>query len=650
MPAHEKYTKIFTPLKVGPLTLKNRIQFSPMVTNMTSVDGEVSSDYVDFVERQAKTGVALITLGATPVCRESGIDYLGEVDVTDDSMVPGLRRMAEAAHVYDAKISCELFHSGRGADPALLEWPYAIAPSDIPLPDRAQIIKEMDADDMAYIIDCFCDCAKRLQFADFDMIMIHAAHGNLIAPFLSPMSNHRTDEYGGSSENRFRFPLELLKAVREAVGKGFPIEMRISGDEIVEGGMRIEEVIEFIKLAQEYIDLVHVSAGLIVDQRAQFNTMPPYFKEKGCNVPYARAVKRCPDIHIPVATVGGISDLDIAEGILSDGDADLIAMARALLCDGEMIKKYYVGTPEAVRPCLRCFECANNPGSYIRCATNPALGRQGKYADVPRALQPKKIVVIGGGAAGMTATRTLAERGHDVVLFEQSETLGGLLKDISLLPFKTDLARHLAWAQASTHGSGADIRLGVKADPELVLAEMPDAVIIATGSEAIKPPIPGIEGSNVVEVLEVEAGRADVGQKVVMCGAGVSGCESALMLAMEGKDVTLLDIVGLDRFAPGLPDTTRGMLMMLMEEHGVKCVPNTRVDEITISGVKATGPDGPCVFEADTVVAAFGMKSKAEVRDSFADLISEAYAVGDARKAGNIKTAYHTAYNIAVNC
>ncbi|MDD5018242.1 MAG: NADH:flavin oxidoreductase, partial [Eubacteriales bacterium] len=360
-----------------------------MVCDLTNAAGEATQAYIDFVEMQSSTRAGLITLGATPVDRVTGTDYPHELDITDDGKITGLRQLAEAAHLYGAKLSVELVHAGRGAHPDLLKTDYALAPSNIPIPSQMQYIKEMDQHDIEHVVACYADCALRIYRCGFDAVMIHCAHGNLLAQFLSPLTNKRSDIYGGSLDNRAKVPLMVLRAVREAVGPKCAIEMRISGDEIVKGGMRINETIEFIKMAQEYIDLVHVSAGLIVDWRTQYYTMPPYYLPRGANVPYAHAIKQCPDIHIPVATVGGIVTIAQADEIIDSGSADICAMARALLCDPELIKKSYRGEPETARPCLRCFYCNGEYGGHITCAVNPALGRKEKYATVMPANKKK---------------------------------------------------------------------------------------------------------------------------------------------------------------------------------------------------------------------------------------------------------------------
>lgn len=645
----ELYPHVFEPIKAGRLVLKNRIQFSPLVCNMVTCNGEVTQDFIDFIDMQASTGAGLVTIGATPVDLETGIDYASELDVTNDNKICGLIRLAEAAHIHGAKLSIELMHAGRGADPDLLKKREAISSSVFPLPDRPRFVKEMDQEDIDHIIFQYTDVAKRLKKCQFDMVMIHAAHGNLLAQFLSPLTNTRHDNYGGCFENRCRLPLEVLAAVRDAVGDDMAIEMRVSGDEIVEGGMRIEEVIEFIKKAQKYIDLVHISAGLIIDQAAQFNTMPPYYKPHCINVKYAKAVKECSDINIPVTTVGGIVTLDMAEKILAEGSADVVAMARALLADPEMLKKCYRGEPEKVRPCLRCWGCAETYGSHIRCAVNPALGRPGDYKCVMPAFKKKKVVVIGGGPAGMTAVRTLRERGHEVVLFEKRDRLGGMMNDISGLPFKEDMRRHLKWAVDITMQCGADIRLNTEADPKNILNEKPDALFVAVGAVPAIPPIPGIENEFVYDVLEVDNHQVQTGQRVVVCGGGVSGMECALALAIEGKKVTVVDMIPETEFAKGLSGITRSMLFYLLEQEKVELLGDRKVLAITKEGVETEDREWRhYILPADTVVTAFGCGIDQNLVDRLSALVPETYIVGDCSEVKNIKAANNAAYCLAV--
>jgi 2,4-dienoyl-CoA reductase-like NADH-dependent reductase (Old Yellow Enzyme family)/thioredoxin reductase len=650
MVSFNKYKHVFTPLKVGRTTLKNRIEFSPMVCDLVNSAGEPTQAYIDFVESQAESGVALIHLGATPVDLVAAPDYPSEIDITDENKVAGLVMMAEAAHRHKAKISVELVHAGRGAHPDLITLPYALAPSNFPVEGQIKYVKEMDNKDVDDIIDNFIDCALRLQRCKFDGVLVHGAHGNLIAQFLSPLVNHRNDMWGGSFENRCRFPLLLLKRLREAVGDDFILELRISGDEIVDGGMRIDEVVEFLKLAQEYIDLVTVSAGLIVDWEAQFYCMPPYFRPKGVNIPYARAIKQCDEIKIPVSVVGGIVSADMADKAIDEGSCDMVAMARSLLADPKLIPKSYRGHADDVRPCLRCWGCAGGGyGEHIKCAVNPTLARTWRYSRPWPAEEKKKVVVVGGGTAGMQATQTLTAKGHEVILIEKSDSLGGHLKDISQLPFKDDMERYLKWNEKTTLASGADVRFNTEATVESVMAESPDAIIVAVGSLPAKPPVPGIDGPNVISVLDVDSKRKTPKGKVVVCGGGLSGCESAIGMAMDGCEVTVVDMIPTEDFATGVHRITRSNVFYKLEEHGVKLIGDSIVRKINEDSVEIEGKDWrTAVLEADYVVDAFGMVKNSSWAQ-FEEIIPDVYFVGDCYEVKNIMNANLTAYDVCSN-
>ena len=649
----DNYPHVFTPLKVGPLELKNRIQWTPQVSALSTAYGEVTPEYVEFIAMQARTGVGLVTIGATAVDEENGQDYPGELLITRDECIGGLTKITDAAHRSGAKISVEMCHGGRGADQNIANTPYLIAPTAMPIPYRSKYVKEMDQGDIDRVIEAYADCTRRLKKAEFDMCMVHAAHGNLIAQFLSPMTNHRVDDYGGTPEKRWRFALEICKAVREEAGKDMAVEMRISADEIAPGGMRLEDTLAFLEQAQQYIDLVHISKGLIVDKDYSYHTIPPYYHPYCHNVHYAEEAKKV--LSIPVATVGSIKNLDMAEEILAKGQADVVAMGRALLTDPQMLKKSRAGHPEKVRPCLRCIQvCDKNvdDGKPIHCAVNPRAGYETLYGDLlPLVRVPKKAVVVGGGPAGMQAAQTLVERGHDVVLFEAQDHLGGHLPDICHLPFKDDLKQYTEWNVRTTLECGADVRLGTKATPEAIMAEQPDVLVLATGSDLFAPPIPGIDGPNVTDVISVDSGAVETGQKVVICGGGMSGLECALGLAMKGKDVTVLDMVPLDDFAGEIVFFTRNMLMKLLADHNVKLVDNTKVEAFTETGVETIDRDWKrIVYEADTIVTAFGLKPHREDWDTLTRIVPETYIVGDcATGPKSIGFANYSAFHYVVN-
>ena len=647
-----QFTHLFKPLKVGNLTMQSRLAFSPMVSCLSGPNGEVTNEYVCFIGMQARSGAGLVTIGETPIDAETGIGFAGELDVLRDTSIPGLSLLAEEAHRFGAKISVELCHPGRGADPKLNKVPYVIAPTAIPTNNSARYIKEMDQHDIDHVISRYVECTERLIKAGFDMVLIHCAHGNLLGAFLSPFTNKRVDWYGGSLENRMRFPLEILQAIRNKVGNKIGIELRISGDELIEGGMRIDEVRDFISIAQEYIDMVHVSAGLVMPIDKSYNTMPPYYHPHCHNTKYSEAVKNDPRIKIPVMVVGSITSAEEAEEIIASGKADMVAMARAMLADGRLLKNAWAGEPEETRPCLRCFQYCigtTNRGKPVRCVVNPVLGKEARFSDIPLAKQKKKAVVVGGGAAGMQAARTLVERGHEVVLIEKDDKLGGRLHDISNLPFKGDTRRYLEWAIRTTMNCGANIILSTEVTPETIMSHSPDAIILALGSEPICPQIPGTDGKNVYSVIDVDNGRADVGQRVVVCGGGLSGMECALTLSMQGKDVTVVDMIPESEFAKDMVVITRMMLIDLLKEHKVRLMGSMLVRGFGPGGVEVEDKEWKSrLLEADTIVTAFGMKPRNEKLDDLRSLVPETFVVGDCGGVADIGNAVHTAFNRAL--
>lgn len=649
-----KYPHVFSPIRVGTMTLKNRIQFSPMICCLNTPGGEVTSEYIEWIAQQARTGASLITVGGTSIDHDTGDDFEGEIDVTTDMNVIGLKRMADEAHYRGAKISIELVHAGRGAMPRLLKDGVAMAPSIFPATGGPEgvgntHIREMTYEDIEHIINRYAEIAERLANCEFDAIMLHAAHGNLIAQFMSPRFNHRTDWYGGSFENRMRFPLQIMKEIRKRVGKRINIDMRISGEELIPGGLTTQDMIEFVKLAQEYVDTVHVSVGMIIESDYFYYSMPPYYHPHCHNVKYAEAFKNCPDIHIPITTVGSITSVAEAEAILAAGKADMVAMARPLMAEPNLLKNAYAGKPENSRPCLRCYECAPNVTQHLHCAVNPVCGRETQYRVIQRADEKKKVVVIGGGVSGMMAVQTLLKRGHEVVLFEKEKTLGKKLYEISNLSFKSDMRRYWDWNVRTTTDSGAKIYLNTEATPELVMAEHPDAIFIAVGSSLITPPIEGIE--KVKSILDVDNRRVEVGQKVVICGGGLSGTECALELAMEGKDVTVVDMLPADAFAKDASPSPRTMLMARLKQNNVKLVGESKVRRFTDKGVEILDRNwNEILLEADTVINALGMKTDPKVVEQFAGLIPEVYVIGDAAQVNNIRHANQSAFIYAVEC
>lgn len=401
------YPHLFSPIKIGPLTVKNRIEIPPMGINLGRSDGYVTAEIYLWVKRLARSGAGIVTVS------DAGIDFnlsggnIAGPRLDSEDKIPGLSRLTDEIHRYGAVASIELTHYGVVANPALVRplGSMLFSSSDIVWENDghpAQVAKEMSHEEIRQVIAKYCSAAKLCKEAGFDMIMIHGAHGQLPAQFLSPAFNRRTDEYGGSPEKRMRFPLELLAALREALGPNFPIEYRISGDEVAENGMRLGDTLAFLERAQEYIDLVHFSVGIDPkDHGTRF--MPSYLEPHNVNISFAEAAKE--RLYIPVAVVGGISYHEDGEKLIAAGKTDLVAMGRASICDPDGHWKAELGLEDEIRPCMRCGNCGRVSRQMgmktVLCSLNPTAGRELEYMELSPALHKKKVMIVGGGPAGM---------------------------------------------------------------------------------------------------------------------------------------------------------------------------------------------------------------------------------------------------------
>lgn len=651
MISNNRYPHVFQPLTVRGVTLKNRLEYAPTVVLKCSPEGEVTQEMLDYVAWQAKTGVGYLTIGNTPVVHTDSSAWVCELNVTQDRCIHGLEMMARTARENGAEMSVELAHAGRGSNST--PGNPALAPSDVPLNGGPLgYIKPMNEEDMAYVRQQFVDCAVRCKKAGLKIIMIHCAHNNLLAQFLSPASNHRTDEYGGSLENRMKFPLSVLKAVREAV-PDMVIECRCSAQEDTADGLQLEESLQFMEKAQEYVDIIHVSRGNIFFNYGSTYTIPTYFKGRRLNVAFAAEAKK--RLHVPVAVVGNITSLEEAEEIISSGKADIVVMAKAYMADENLIHKSIRGNAEDVRPCTRCDWCgnANNYGTSMRCAINPMLGRDIDLTKLVKPGEEKHVMVIGGGPGGMMAAQTLRKMGHRVSLYEKSDRLGGLLNDATVAPFKEYMRLYLQWDIRQTMACGAELHLNTEVTPELVQEIAPDAVIVACGSRYVHPPIPGIDMEKVKAVSDVENHRVEVGENVVVCGGGIVGLECAVMLGMEGKNVTVIDQLPLEQFADGMPVFNHIELNYQLEKYGVRLVGGQKIQEFTDGGVKTLGADGAeSVFAGDTYVLALGVKPEGALAKTLLGQYAEGvYMVGDCVSTGRVladanQEAFHAAIRI----
>lgn len=641
-----RFPHVFQPLKLRNLTVKNRIELTPFVPCQVDSEGGVTPGMIDFIRMQARSGAGIIVLGCITDTNRK-LSEFADVSINEDKFVPGLSLLVDEVHKYGAKLAYELSHSGRGdlqsrKDIAGFEG----MTEEIPVPSlEAASCSKMTREDMDWLIQHQVESCKRAMKAGFDIVFVHGGHNAFLSTWLSPLTNHRTDEYGGSLENRMRFPLEFLKAIREAVGD-MPIELRASAADMIEGGIVEEECFRFFEAAEPYIDLAHVSRGNCFHEDGRSYTSPMYTMKHRINEEAAAELKK--RLHIPVTCVGNIWNLEDAEEILAAGHADVVGFCRSLLAEPKLFIKAAAGKSEDVRPCLKCMDGCGRifHGLPARCAVNPELGYETEARLLQPAAQKKKVMVIGAGPAGMYATQMLTERGHEVVLVEQSDVLGGRLHDAAMVSFKGLMRNYLDYMIRTTEKSGARILRNTKATRELVEQENPDAVFVATGSNYIKPPIRGIDGAHVHMLADVEHGRCTVGKKVVICGGGLSGMESAADLGQQGHDVTVIDMIPTEKFCSNLFMFAYDALFKEIKKGGVKLQGSSRIVEFTDAGVVVERNGSRETLECDDVIIALGLKSENKLAMELvaADPMN-VYVIGDADKVNNIRYATRTAYD-----
>lgn len=654
-----KFRHVFSPLKIGNLTVKNRIEVAPTVACLATADGMVTAELIAYTQSLAGSGAGVVTIGDSVVDFEYAKDHEAQLNLGDDRILPGLSRLVYAIHRYGAKASIEINHGGRFSAPGLLQGRNPIGPS--PIPSNAELmfaeqegrravqVTEMTQDHMDMVIDRYVHAVFNCMQAGFEMVMLHGAHGHMLSQFVSPLSNKRTDLYGGSMENRARFPIQVLDAIRKKVGDRVAIEYRISATEIVPDGMQLEDTIEFVKMIQDKIDLLHVSVGLLTEPlEANAQMIQPTYLPHGLNVHWAEKIKKA--VSVPVTAVGSI-DMEMADNIIREGKADMVAMARNIIADSGYVNKMRRGEYDDVRPCVRCNTCTGNTAHFypILCAVNPVVGREAEYRYIRPADKIKKVVIAGGGPAGMQAALTASSRGHKVTLYEKSEKLGGNLHLAASLPFKADMKNHLEWLIKQTMKAPVDVKLNTEATPGNIKAESPDVLIVAVGARPLIPDIPGINKTNAVWAGDVALGIVPVGDTVLVAGGGLTGCETALHLALQGKTVTIIDLVAEVDIAKDCPIINRLGLMQLIRENKVSFKTEVKLEEITDKGVKVIDKKwNRYEIPADTVVLSLGFEPLSEVADLFRDLAPDVYVIGDCQSPRNLKAAIHEGFNYAV--
>ena len=621
---------MFSPLKVGGVVLKNRIISAPMTYPILTSDGCLTPEAIAFYELRARGGAAAVTVSEVIVDGKMGKYYPIQVVLDAPNAKDSLAMAARAVKRHGAVPSIELSHGGKYA---LTDGP-ALGPSD-DYQDGEQTVRAMTKDDIKELLGHYAFAAKMCKDAGFEMFLVHAGHGWLLQQFLSPTTNKRTDEYGGSLTNRARLALEVLDTIRSVVGSRFPLEVRISAEEYMEGGYPLAEVIEFCRLLESRVDLIQVSTG---SHKGSFDkTHPSMFMDRGVNVHYAAEIKK--HVNIPVATIGALNEPSMMEDIIASGKADVVEMARALLADPYLPKKAWMGRDDEIVRCCRCFTCmAERLTTGLRiCALNPVIGNEYELSFAVPPTEPKLVLVAGGGPGGMQAALTAAERGHKVILCEKSGALGGALKSEDGITFKKDLHGFIATKVRQMEVACVEVRLNTEVTPAFVEEIKPDVLLVAVGASPVVPPIPGIDGMGVIVANDLYQKRDRMGRKVAILGGGLVGCETAVHLSREGHDVTVVEM--LEELCPDANGRHRPLLLAELEKT-VKCRTGLRGARVETNGLVCTDKDGNEVFiEADTVVVAVGQSAKRDVVDTLRDCAPEVYEIGDCVKPAQVTQA-----------
>jgi len=628
------------------MELKNRIVMAPMVVNYGTEEGYVSEQTKAYYEERAKGGVGLIIIEATSIDFSRSKGWIRQLSIDNDKFIPPMRELVETIHKYGAKAALQLHHAGNISRQEFVPLKIVSA-SPISFKDayqqyseRGEIPEELTPTEISGIVQLFAQAAGRAQKAGFDGVEIHGAHGYLIGQFLSAAKNERKDAYGGELKNRARFLLEIIAAIREVVGADYPLWCKLSAVETgLKRGITFEETKELIRILRDSrLDAVHVSG---IPPVRTFYDPPGYF------VGFANEIKKVSKFPVMVA---GALDAELGERILQENKADLVVLGRALLVDPELPRKLAEGRTDDIRPCLRnssCRDYISYLDTPVHCTVNAAIGREREFAIRP-AEKTKRVVVVGGGPAGMEAARVTAERGHEVTLFEKESILGGQLLLAAVPPNKELIEQFRNYLVTQIQKLGVKVELNKEASLPLIQEIAPDAVILATGSLLMSPELPGTNRDNVATVEAVLTGKATVGENVVIIGGGTTGCETAHYLAEKGKKVTIVEM--LEAVAMNvMPSTIRAALLGVLTKCGVSIMTDTKVEEITEGGLIVSDKKGnKKTINADTIVLAIGRKPNTELFQRLKGLGINVYLIGDAIQPGVITEAMETAFSTAL--
>ncbi len=639
MMSEEKFQakKLSEPIRIKGLELRNRIAMAPLGTNFATEEGEVTDQLIAYYEERAKGGPGLIIGEVLCVDSPAGKAIKRQVGIHDDRLIPGLRRWVQAIQRNGTKIVAQLHHAGISTSSATTGR-QPVGPSAIALPGR-EMPRALTTEEIKGLVSSFAAGARRAKEAGFDAIEIHCCHRYLLATFLSTLSNQRQDAYGGDLKNRARLPLEVLKAVREAVGKDYPLWCRTNvfdSDPAGGFGLSPQEAIEVAKMFQENgADAIDLSIFDTV-----WGSSPT---TAGGIIPFAAEIKKA--VSVPVMVPGRIK-AEMGEAAIREGKADIIVLGRALLADPEAPNKILAGRPGDINPCINCFHCLMRimGAQPIACTVNPSLGKEKDFG-LGAAKKRKKVLVVGGGPAGMEAARIAALRGHDVTLWEKENKLGGQLIPAAMAPEKQEIHSLVAYFSGQLANTGVKAEVGKKADAEKVRNFGAEVVVLSMGSDTYIPEIPGIDRKNVVKATDVLTGKVETGKKVAIIGGELVGCETADFLTERGKKVTVLRRG--KEMAMKMEIKPRSILLGRLSAKGAVMRTEVEYKRIVDQGLIIQTRDGvEQTIEADTIVIAAGSNPNKELASSLQGKVPEVYSIGDCVRPGLIYDALEDAARI----
>jgi len=637
-----QYPHLLAPITLAGLTLKNRMFSAPTSLAELGPDEHYSKENIEYYKLRALGGAAVVPVGDVIVDLDTGRSHPQQVGINDPSAAPYLCAVADAIHAGGAAASIEIDHGGALCAPEFIGGNCAIGPSGY-IDPWGDEVKEMTEEQIYWLADKYAEAAANAKALGFDMVLLHGGHGWLIHQFISPITNHRTDKWGGSLENRMRFCLLVVEKVRAAVGRQFPIEIRLSGTEYTEGGYGQAEGIEIAKMLDGRVDLLHISAGTQQEEFSAVLMHPGAFQNDMHNAYLAAEIKK--HVKTPVLSVGAFNMPEDMETFLAETGVDCIAMGRALVADPFLPRKVMEGRPEDITPCIRCGECQSGmmKNRVMRCTVNPVIGRECEVFHPQPVYVHKKILIAGGGPAGMQAALEATKRGHEVILCEASDKLGALRFADNDCWFKTPMKRYRDSQIEKVLRCGAEVRLNTHVTKEIVEEVKPDVLIIAVGGEPFAVPVPGADGENVVFGAYLTP-ETKLGKTLVVIGGGFIGCEEAVDLAKKGHDVTILEMI--DELAVNCGRMHRIGLMHELEHPNIHKATGMRCTRITADGVYALDKEnGEVFFPCDHVIMASGMRSRRAETDALRGLVPETYVIGDANKAQKIMNATRDAYD-----